>query len=98
LVIAVLHDVKVRRCYLLVFALAFTTHVLNVFVFFLIGRNLEVVVSLEQWLFIVPSVLLFSMLPISAGGWGLREVSLIVALGGLGVRPEEAIIPRSCLG
>jgi hypothetical protein len=26
-----------------------------------------------QWFFIVPSALLFSMIPISAGGWGVRE-------------------------
>jgi hypothetical protein len=55
-------------------------------------------VRLAQWFFIVPAALLFSMLPITAGGWGLREGILVFSLQGLGVRPEEAVVPSIVFG
>jgi hypothetical protein len=38
------------------------------------------------------------MIPISAGGWGLREGVLIFALGELGIPAEEAIVPSLIFG
>src|SRR5205814_8329754 len=93
-----LRRAEVRRCFLITFALASVTHVCNVLVFFMLGHSLGLAVSLGQWFFVVPSALLLSMLPISAGGWGMREAGLIVALGGLGVPPEEAIVPSIIFG
>jgi glycosyltransferase 2 family protein len=88
----------VRRCFLLTFMLACITHLMNVLVFFVIGQNLGLSVTPAQWFFIVPPALLFSMIPISAGGWGLREGVLILALARLGVPPEEAIVPSLIFG
>jgi len=45
-----------------------------------------------------PPALLFSMIPISAGGWGLCEGGLIFALGSLGIPAEEAIVPSLVFG
>lgn len=83
---------------LAVFDLACVTQLLNVLVFFLIGQDLQFGLSLWSWLLIVPPTLLLSMIPISAGGWGLREGGMIMALGTMGVRPEEAIIPSILFG
>jgi uncharacterized protein (TIRG00374 family) len=87
-----------RRYVLLTFMLASLTHLMNILVFILIGRNLGLPVTSAQWFFIVPPALLFSMIPISAGGWGLREGVLIFALASLGVAPEEAIVPSLIFG
>jgi hypothetical protein len=37
-------------------------------------------------------------MPLSAGGWGLREASLIVLLGDLGVPAGQAVIPSLIFG
>ncbi len=95
---AVIRNAGVRRCFLLTFALACLTHLMNVLVFFLVGQNLALPVLPAQWFFIVPPALLFSMIPISAGGWGLREGVLIFALASLGIPPEEAIVPSLIFG
>ena len=98
LCLAVVRNANVRRCFLLVFALACLTHLMNVLVFFVVGQNLGLPVLPAQWFFIVPPALLFSMIPISAGGWGLREGVLIFALGELGIPAEEAIVPSLIFG
>src|SRR5262245_6854437 len=98
LVSAVIRGGGIRRRLLAAFVLAVLTHCMNVMVFFLIGRDLGIDLGLSQWFLIVPSALLISMLPISAGGWGLREASFVVALATFGIRPEEAILPPVIFG
>src|SRR5262245_57870328 len=95
---AALRNAKVRRFFLIAFALAALTHVCNVLVFIMLGRALGLAVTVEQWFFVVPSALLLSMLPISAGGWGMREACFIVALKGLGIPAEQAILPSIVFG
>jgi uncharacterized membrane protein YbhN (UPF0104 family) len=98
LVSAVIRGGGIRRRLLAAFVLATLTHLMNVVLFFLIGRDLGIGLGLAQWFLIVPSALLVSMLPISAGGWGLREASFVVALASFGVRPEEAVLPPIIFG
>ncbi len=38
------------------------------------------------------------MIPVSAGGWGLREGIFIFGLGVLGIRPEEATVVSVLFG
>jgi uncharacterized membrane protein YbhN (UPF0104 family) len=87
-----------RRKLAVVFLCAALTHLTNVLVIFLIGRDLELPVDLVQWFCIIPAVLLFSMIPITAGGWGLREGVLILALQNLGIPPDQAIVPSLVFG
>src|SRR5215472_7453677 len=82
----------------IVFVLAATTHLLNVLVFWMLGQSLGLTVTLDQWFIVVPTVLLISMLPISVGGWGVREGAMVVALHGLGVPPEEALLSSILFG
>jgi uncharacterized membrane protein YbhN (UPF0104 family) len=93
-----LRDADVGRRLSMVLALAITVQLLNVLIMFLVGLNMRLPVRLAQWFFIVPAALLFSMLPITAGGWGLREGILVFSLQGLGVRPEEAVVPSIVFG
>jgi uncharacterized membrane protein YbhN (UPF0104 family) len=95
---AVVRGGGIRRRLLAVFVLALLTHCMNVLVFFLIGRDLGIDLSLGHWFLIVPPALLISMLPISAGGWGLREASFVLGLASFGIRPEEAILPPVIFG
>lgn len=91
-------DPNRRRCFMLTLALAAATHTLNVLVFFTLGHSLGLAVTGEQWFFVVPSSLLLAMLPVSAGGWGMREACFIVALGSIGIPPEQAIVPSVLFG
>ncbi len=82
----------------IVFALAATTHLLNVLVFWMLGQGLGLTMTFDQWFIVVPTVLLISMLPISVGGWGVREGVMVVALHGLGVPSEEALLSSILFG
>jgi len=82
----------------IVFALAATTHLLNVLVFWMLGQGLGLTITFDQWFIVVPTVLLISMLPISVGGWGVREGVMVVALHGLGVPSEEALLSSILFG
>jgi glycosyltransferase 2 family protein len=81
-----------------VFALAATTHLLNIWVFWMLGQSLSLTMTLDRWFIVVPTVLLISMLPISVGGWGVREGAMVVALHGLGIPVEEALLPSILFG
>lgn len=59
---------------------------------FLLAQSLGVELSLVDALTLVPLVLLFSTLPISIGGWGVREVGAIGLLGLVGISSHEAVI------
>jgi len=47
---------------------------------------------------VVPGVLLLSYLPISVGGWGVREGGMALALGLVGVPPSDAVFVGLALG
>jgi uncharacterized membrane protein YbhN (UPF0104 family) len=98
LVSVALRDSFVRYRFLLAFAFATVTHLLNVLIIFLIAHKLGLAVRLDQWFCIIPAALLFSMIPVSAGGWGLREGVFIFGLGALGIRPEEATVVSVLFG
>ena len=82
----------------IVFALAATTHLLNVLVFWMLGQSLGLTMTFDQWFIVVPTVLLISTLPISIGGWGVREGAMVVALRGFGIPTEEALLPSILFG
>ena len=82
----------------IVFILAVATQLLNVLVFWLLGQSLGLPTSLQQWFIVAPTVLLVSMLPISIGGWGVREGAMVVALHGFGISAEDALLPSVLFG
>lgn len=82
----------------LILSLALLTHVVSVVAFSLIGRDLNLPLTFWQWFFIVPPALLLATIPITAGGWGLREAVLIAALASFGVAAETAIVPSIIFG
>lgn len=93
-----LRDAHVRYRFLVAFAFATLTHLLNILIIFFIAGNLGLPIRLDQWFFIVPAALLFSMIPVSVGGWGLREGIFVLALGALGIAPEEATMVSVLFG
>lgn len=90
LVQASIREPRVRHRLIVVLTLAVVTHLLNVLIFHLVGQNLGLPLSLENWFSFVPAALLLSMIPVSVGGWGVREGIFLFGLGTLGVAPENA--------
>jgi uncharacterized membrane protein YbhN (UPF0104 family) len=58
----------------------------------MLARALHIELSLVAALTVVPTVILISMVPISVGGWGVREGAMVLALGIAGVRAGDAFL------
>jgi uncharacterized membrane protein YbhN (UPF0104 family) len=69
---------------------------LAILAFKLVADSIGSHLSVGSWIMIVPPVMLIQLLPISLAGWGVREVTLVVALASFGV-PAEAALAISVL-
>ena len=65
-------------------------------IFFLISAGLGNELTILQCLFVVPVFTILAGLPISYGGWGVRELSSIPILGLYGI-PEEVALTLTIL-
>jgi uncharacterized membrane protein YbhN (UPF0104 family) len=70
------------------FLLAFLLQLGRVLATFLAARALQIDVAFVNLLVIVPATVLVSLLPVSVGGLGLREGTMVSLLGMIGVAPE----------
>ena len=66
--------------------------------FKLVADGVGTPLPLASWAMIVPPVILIQLLPISLGGWGVREAVLVVALASFGVPAEAALATSVLLG
>jgi len=64
---------------------------LTVCAFFLLAHALGVTSNLSDYLVIIPSVLLLTMIPISLAGWGVREGAMVFLGGLVGINKPEAL-------
>jgi glycosyltransferase 2 family protein len=81
-----------------VFILAIATQLLNVLEFWMLSQSFGLATKLQQWFIVAPTVLLVTMLPISIGGWGVREAGMVMALHGFGISAEDALLPSVLFG
>jgi len=58
---------------------------------YVMARALGTNLSLSDALLVFPLAMLVSMVPISLGGWGVREASMVWLLGSVGICPQEAV-------
>ena len=59
---------------------------------FSLGRAQHLDVSFFDFVVLIPPVVLLSALPISIGGWGVRENAMIIALAPIGVAAGSALL------
>ncbi len=71
--------------------LSVVVHVGVAFVVFMLAGALGVKVSLVHCIFLVPLVMLVTLIPISIAGWGVREGAMVVAFGLIQVPRSDAI-------
>ncbi len=73
------------------FLLSLSMHLMVVLAAYLIALGLDLELSAEACLALMPIVLLLGTLPISLAGWGVREGAAVTALGFAGVTSSEAL-------
>jgi len=74
-----------------VLGLAVTVQVIMAFTAFVIARSLNVGLSFLDSLVLMQPVALITALPISVGGWGVRETAMIGLLGLVGIPSSAAL-------
>ena len=72
-----------------VFGYSLIGHLMMVSAAYLIALDIGIKVSLVDCFIIVPSVMLVATIPISIGGWGVRESAMVTAFGLLGAPAAE---------
>jgi glycosyltransferase 2 family protein len=81
-----------------IFGLTMIATGLTVLAVQLVGRSVNIDLTFGQWLLIVPPVTLFQLLPLSLGGWGVREAAVVVILAAFGIPGETALAASLCVG
>jgi len=85
---------KAKAC--LILGLAVSAHLLSMAIFYIFARDVGAQISFLQVCYLAPFPLLAAFLPISVGGWGVREGAMVVAFGLIGV-PEATSLSVSIL-
>ncbi len=57
---------------------------------FMIAHAMQLGISFRNCVLLVPPVILVTVVPLSIGGWGVREGAMVVAFGFIGVAPSAA--------
>ena len=86
------------RCGMIVLVVSVISNLNFVLAAYMLGWALGIRLTFQDWLAIIPLVTLATTLPISFGGWGIREGLLLTLLGGLGVAASSALVLSLLLG
>jgi glycosyltransferase 2 family protein len=73
-----------------VLAISMGMHSVAALVVYIIARAMALPVEVLDCLILVPPVVLFSILPISIAGWGVREGAMVTAFAFVGIGYDEA--------
>jgi len=71
--------------------LSFAIALMNCFAYYVIGKALNIQLTLTDILILTPPVFFLSMLPISISGWGVREAATVMMLGIAGISSHDAL-------
>lgn len=74
-----------------IFALALMGHGFTILSTWALGRSLGIDPGLGNLAALLPAIVLFSMIPITVAGWGLREGAMVAALAPVGIPPAAAL-------
>lgn len=81
-----------------VLSLALVSHAGTMLCGYALARGSGVPITVMQCFMLLPPVLLLTTLPISLGGWGVREGALVVAFGFIGLPEADAVVVGLSLG
>jgi len=78
--------------------IALASHVLSALIFAAIARGVGGAISLPMCLLVIPQVQLIATVPLSLGGWGLREAAVVSAYSLIGADPAAGAIASVLFG
>lgn len=73
-------------------------HLLSVAAAWCLARAIAVSPNALSLLILIPPVMLIAMIPVSIGGWGIRESAMVVAFGYAGIESSQALTVSVLLG
>jgi uncharacterized membrane protein YbhN (UPF0104 family) len=91
-------DALLGRSRLRILVPAVMIHVVRVLTVYVVAVGMSLPVSFLECLLLVPSALLVTNVPISLGGWGLREGAFVVAFAFVGLTAEQALALSALFG
>lgn len=81
-----------------IFGLSLTVHALTILSAYMLGRSLGLALPLTDAAVLMACMIVVTLLPISIGGWGVREVATTALLTGHGASAEEAVVYSVAFG
>lgn len=83
--------VRPNQTSLSVWSLSLCIHFITVLSFYILTKALNVEITFFHILWAVPLTLLFSSVPVTISGWGVREWLMIITLGVVGIATEASL-------
>lgn len=87
-----------RTAVLQLLPLSIFVHLLSIFALVLVAQSFRVPMSLAAALAIGPAYLVAQVIPISVGGWGVREAAAVVLFAALDLRAPDAMLISIAFG
>lgn len=78
--------------------LSLSIHVLAVVIAWCAVRSISAPANFEQVFMLIPPIMLITMLPISIAGWGVREATMMVAFGYVGLVQMDGTVVSILFG
>jgi uncharacterized membrane protein YbhN (UPF0104 family) len=75
-----------------------TVHLTRVLTVYTLAKGMMLDVTFYESLILVPPAMLVTALPISVGGWGVREGAFVIAFGFVGIHPDSAFALSAVFG
>lgn len=79
-------------------ALSVVVHLISFLAFYLIVRSIDLDVAVPPFIAVSALLTFIQMVPISIGGWGIREIAAVSLLGTIGVDAGPALLASLLLG
>jgi glycosyltransferase 2 family protein len=81
-----------------ILAIACLVHALTILIVWSLGRAQGLALPVSDAAVLFTVMVGISIIPVSVGGWGLRELAVVSVLGDHGVAPERALLFSICFG
>src|SRR6202043_3648316 len=78
--------------------LSLSIHVLAVVIAWCAVRSIAAPADFEQIFMLIPPIMLITMMPISIAGWGVREATMMVAFGYVGLAQTDGTVVSILFG
>jgi hypothetical protein len=73
-------------------------HAFTIAIVWSLGRAQGLVLPISEAAVLFTVMIGVALVPVSIGGWGLRELAVVSLLGNHGVAPEQALLFSVCFG